>query len=100
MFSYANLAQLVVNGNVLLSANVQSHGNAFTMYVTRMYKIRDLLTAMPNVLLNVEPAATIADAKTKTIKNKSSNGIDGESQIQNANDKIIRPMNIMNNIVI
>jgi hypothetical protein len=51
-----------------------------------MYKIRDLLTAMPNVLLNVEPAATI--------------GIDEESQIQNANDKIIRPMNIMNNIVI
>ena len=55
---------------------------------------------MPNVLLNVEPAATIADAKTKTIKNRSSNGIDEESQIQNANDKIIRPMNIMNNIVI
>jgi hypothetical protein len=45
-------------------------------------------------------AATIADAKTKTIKNRLSNGIDEESQIQNANDKIIRPMNIMNNIVI
>ena len=55
---------------------------------------------MPNVLLNVEPAATIADTKTKTIKNRSSNGIDEESQIQNDNDKIIRPMNIMNNIVI
>jgi hypothetical protein len=89
-----------VQCNVLLSVNVQSNGNAFTMYVTRMYKIRDLLTAMPNVLLNVEPAATIADTKTKTIKNRSSNGIDEESQIQNANDKIIRPMNIMNNIVI
>ena len=84
----------------MLSVNVQSHGNALTMYVTRMYKIRDLLTAMPNVLLNVEPAATIVDAKTKIIKNRSSNGIDEESQIQNANDKIIRPMNIMNNIVI
>ena len=84
----------------MLSVNVQSHSNAFTMYVTRMYKIRDLLTAMPNVLLNVEPAATIADTKTKTIKNRSSNGIDEESQIQNDNDKITRPMNIMNNIVI
>jgi hypothetical protein len=32
------------------------------MYVTRMYTIRDLLTAMPNIILNDEPAATIADA--------------------------------------
>jgi hypothetical protein len=53
-----------------------------------------------DILLNVEPAATIADVKNETIKNRSSNQIDEESQVQNAKNKIIRPMDIINNIVI
>jgi hypothetical protein len=53
-----------------------------------------------DILLNVEPAATIAEVKNETIKNRSSNQIDEESQVQNAKNKIIRPMDIINNIVI
>ena len=53
-----------------------------------------------DILLNVEPASTIADVKNETIKNRSSNQIDEESQVQNAKNKIIRPMDIIYNIVI
>jgi hypothetical protein len=53
-----------------------------------------------DILLNVGPAATIAGVKNETIKNRSSNQIDEESQVQNAKNKIIRPMDIIYNIVI